>query len=85
MMANAESLLPCGVVHVDTERPFAADVCVSIVSVTSGKEIARGLTNYSSEELGHIKGLQSHEIKGKLGHAPGRSEAVIERENLVLW
>jgi glutamate 5-kinase len=45
-------------------------------------EIARGLTNYSSDELIKIRGLNSRCIADVLGHCP--YEEVIHRNNLTL-
>ncbi|MEM9417440.1 MAG: glutamate 5-kinase [Planctomycetota bacterium] len=47
-----------------------------------GKEIARGLTNYSADELRLIQGKRSNQIAGILGKAAYK--AVVQREHLVL-
>jgi glutamate 5-kinase len=47
-----------------------------------GREIARGLTNYSTEELNKIRGRKSSEFEKILGY---RSyDEVVHRDNLVL-
>jgi len=48
----------------------------------SGEEFARGLTNYSSEEVLRIRGLKTDEIADALGHCP--HEEVIHRNNMVV-
>lgn len=48
----------------------------------SGREIARGLTNYQSADIDRIKGLRSDQIAATLGHLP--YEEVIHRDNLVV-
>ena len=48
----------------------------------AGKEIARGLTNYSSAELNTIAGHSTERIAELLGHCP--YDEVIHRNNLVL-
>tara|TARA_Y100001949_G_scaffold173698_1_gene179746 strand:+ start:258 stop:1370 length:1113 start_codon:yes stop_codon:yes gene_type:complete len=48
----------------------------------SGKEIARGLSNFSSEEIGKILGLKSELVLKQLGY-PVEGE-VIHRDNIVL-
>jgi glutamate 5-kinase len=53
-------------------------VCVD----QEGSEVARGLVNYSSEEIDRIKGLASNRIEELLGYA-GES-AIIHRDNMVL-
>ena len=47
-----------------------------------GSEIARGLVNYSSDEIGKIQGMASNRIEELLGYA-GES-AIIHRDNMVL-
>jgi glutamate 5-kinase len=46
------------------------------------QEFARGLTNYSSEELRRIAGRTTEEIVGILGHCP--YDEVVHRDNLVI-
>ncbi len=73
------SLLPIGVVGV-TGRFQRGDI-VQIVG-PQGCELARGLVNYSAQELVQIKGLPSSRIAQKLGAAP--YEEAVHRDNLVL-
>lgn len=47
-----------------------------------GEEVGRAVVNYSSSEIGRIKGLRSAEIRGVLGYAD--SEYVAFRENISL-
>ncbi len=47
-----------------------------------GKEIAKGLTNYSASEMILIKGIHSSQIEKKLGYKS--TEEVIHRDNLVI-
>jgi glutamate 5-kinase len=49
---------------------------------SNGVEVARGLVNYSSNELQQIRGRQSEEIPAILGYSG--AETVIHRDNLVL-
>jgi len=74
-----KSLLPIGVVKV-AGRFQRGDV-VQVVG-PDGVELARGLVNYSAEELDRIKGLRSSKIAQVLGQAP--YEEAIHRDNLVL-
>jgi glutamate 5-kinase len=46
------------------------------------REFARGLTNYSRDEVEKIKGLKSHEITTVLGHKP--YDEVVHRDNLAI-
>jgi len=77
---EGKSLLSIGVVQVDGS--FSKGETISIYSENSGYEMARGLTNFSAEELRQIKGCKSNEIKDILGYAG--SKEVIHRDNLVL-
>ncbi len=74
-----KSLLPIGVVGV-TGRFERGDI-VQIVG-PQGCELARGLVNYSAQELVQIKGLPSSKIAQALGAAP--YEEAVHRDNLVL-
>ena len=66
------SLFAAGIKRVDGN--FHAQSVVSIFS-SAGKEIARGMTNYTSEELDKIKGRSSHEFPALLGYM-GSDEAI---------
>ena len=50
--------------------------------VATGKEIARGLVNYSASETRQIMGTPSSEIEAILGYQA--DEELIHRDNLVL-
>lgn len=76
---HGSSLLPVGVSQVDGQ--FAKGDVVSLVD-PSGQELARGLSNYSSDEIETIRGRSSDDIPGMLGHRP--YEEVIHRDNLAL-
>lgn len=76
-LLHGGSLLPSGIVEV--EGDFDVD---SIVSITHhGKEIARGLVDYSSEELDRIKGKRTDEIEKILGYR--NYDNVVRRENMA--
>lgn len=77
--AGACSILPAGITNVDGE--FEAGNTVSVVD-KSGHELARGLTNYSSEELTKIKGAKTSEIEALIGHK--HFDEVIHRDDLVI-
>lgn len=76
---GGKSLLAAGIVVVEGE--FYPQEAVQLCN-RGGSEIARGLVNYSSEELRQIQGHQSHEISAILGYIG--AETVIHRDNLVL-
>jgi glutamate 5-kinase len=73
------SLLPVGMVRIEGE--FQRGDTVRVLE-PSGKEIARGLTNYASIDLQKISGKRSDRIENILGFAYG--EEVIHRNNMVL-
>lgn len=76
---RGRSLLPVGVVEVvgRFDRGDAV-LCVAL----DGRAVARGLVNYSSEELIRTKGLNSQDVTELLGYAAD-AEA-IHRDNMVL-
>lgn len=76
---EGRSLLPVGIVNVIGEYPRGAVVsCLD----TGGKEIARGLINYSSVETRRIAGKASHEIAAILGYCD--EPELIHRDNLAI-
>jgi glutamate 5-kinase len=76
---KGRSLLPIGVVRVF--GTFKKGDVVAL-STSGGKEFARGLSNYSSEDATRICGLRTEQISEKLGVLP--YEEIIHRDNLVL-
>ncbi len=78
VIAGGKSLLPSGITTVS--GTFDRGAVVMVVNLT-GQELARGLTNYSSEELLKIKGLRSDGVRKKMGE--GSAEEAIHRDNLI--
>jgi glutamate 5-kinase len=76
---KGKSLLAIGVVQ--AAGSFKKGDVVSLQDA-AGVEFARGLTNYSSDDLQRIKGLKSEQIAAALGHCP--YEEVIHRDNMAL-
>ncbi len=79
LQSSGRSLLPVGVVAV--EGDFTRGALIACID-QNGKEIARGLSNYSTDEVEKIKGVSSEKIAELLGYG-GESE-LIHRDNLVL-
>jgi len=79
LVKQGKSLLPSGVTGV--EGTFEMGNTVSIVG-PDGQEIGRGITYYSSAEIGQIKGSQTRDIARVLGHKD--YDEVVHRNNLVL-
>jgi glutamate 5-kinase len=74
-----KSLLPVGVSSIEGEfERGAAVACLA----GSGKEVARGLINYSSPEARRIAGHASQEIEGILGYLD--EDVLIHRDNMIL-
>ncbi len=76
---SGRSLLPVGVTAV--EGIFARGELVTCVDA-SGREIARGLVNYSSDEASKLLGKPSSDIEDLLGY--GGDAELIHRDNLVI-
>lgn len=79
IVTGGKSLLPAGITHI--EGAFEATDAVQLCD-RLGKEIGRGITNYSSVELDRIQGHRSTDIIDLLGYLG--EETVIHRDNLVL-
>ncbi len=77
---RGKSLLPSGLVKVVGN--FVKGDIVSIVDSDRDREIARGLINYSKEEVLKIMGMKTSLIKRALGSKP--YDEVIHRDNMVL-
>jgi len=79
LVRDGKSLLPVGVSEVLGE--FAPGEVVACLD-PAGKEVARGLVNYSAEETRRIMRRPTSEIEALLGYA-GEPE-LIHRDNLVV-
>lgn len=76
---RGKSLLASGITEV-TGRFDRGDILM--VRDPNGKELARGLSNYTADELALIKGKQSAQFEKLLGR-PAYT-AVVHRDNLVV-
>ncbi len=79
LKGEGRSLLPVGVTQVIGR--FSRGEIVSCLSA-DGREIARGLVNYSSDETDRIKGRSSRDLESILGYID--EPELIHRDNLVL-
>jgi glutamate 5-kinase len=79
VVSGGKSLLPAGLVGVEGE--FLQGAVVKVLSA-SGRELGRGMVNYSSEELLKIKGKHSDEIADILGAKP--YDEAIHRDHLAI-
>ena len=79
IQSAGKSLLPAGITEVEGEFDGGDAV---LVCDRSGQEIARGLVNYSDQDLRKIVGHRSSEISQLLGY--DGHETVVHRDNLVL-
>jgi glutamate 5-kinase len=76
---KGRSVLPVGVTEVDGQ--FNRGDLITCLNSDS-RELARGLSNFSSDELIKIKGLNSKDLHESLGYAS--EEEAIHRNNLVI-
>ncbi|MGE5380335.1 MAG: glutamate 5-kinase [Methylocystaceae bacterium] len=76
---RGKSLLPTGILRI--EGDFDRGAVVTVVGIQDN-ELARGIVNYSSQEIEMIAGHRSSEISKILGHKD--YDEVIHRNNLAL-
>jgi glutamate 5-kinase len=79
LQERGKSLLPSGIARV--EGSFQRGDVVRIVG-PEGEEFARGLSNYSAEEVRRIKGHHTSEIEQILGRSD--YDEVVHRDNMAL-
>jgi len=79
LMNKGKSLLPSGITKV--EGQFNVGDYIRCLN-KDGKKIAKGLTNYSADDLNKIKGKKTSDIENALGFK--YSDEVIHRDNLVV-
>ncbi|MCG3111862.1 MAG: glutamate 5-kinase [Candidatus Manganitrophus sp. SB1] len=79
ILKKGKSLLASGIREI-TGKFEVGDAIRCLTS--DGKEIAKGLTNYSASEMILIKGIHSSQIEKKLGYKS--TDEVIHRDNLVI-
>jgi glutamate 5-kinase len=79
LTSRGKSLLPSGITKVAGN--FNVGDAISCMC-PRGKKVAKGLTNYSSQDLAIIKGKKTSEIEKALGYK--YSDEVIHRDNLVV-
>jgi glutamate 5-kinase len=80
IVKQGRSLLPAGVKEI--RGAFAMGSVISILD-EEGREVARGLCNFSSDELSVIKGVNTKRIPELLGAEAVFGE-VVHRDNLVV-
>ena len=79
LVERNKSLLPAGIVRV--EGTFQPGDAVAIADAT-GAIVARGLSNYSADDVTRIKGRKSAEVRTLMGQKS--YDEVVHRDNLVL-
>ncbi|GIL13252.1 MAG: glutamate 5-kinase [Chloroflexota bacterium] len=79
LLKGGASLLPVGITGV--EGAFERGETVAVFA-PDGREIAHGLTSYSSADVLKLRGIKSAKIAETLGYTYG--DAVIHRNNLVV-
>lgn len=79
MVDSGKSLLPSGIVEVEGNFTIGDSVnCINL----QGEVFAKGLVNYSAEEIRKIMGLKSTKIQQVLGHKD--YDEIIHRDNMVV-
>ncbi len=79
LLSNGKSLLPSGIIGVTGQFPAGAAVAV----VTQDNHvIGNGLVNYNADDIRHIMGAKTSQIKVRLGQKT--YDEVIHRDNLVV-
>lgn len=79
LLTEGKSLLSSGIIKIEGKFSFGDAVnCQD----ESGKKFAKGIVNYSSEEIDKIKGVRSSEIEKLLGYK--YDDEVIHRDNMVI-
>jgi len=79
LVQRGKSLLPSGLK--EAGGSFGVGECVCCLD-PEGKEFARGLVNYSAQELNQIKGLHTSKIEKVLGYKA--YDEIIHRDDLVV-
>lgn len=79
LVANNKSLLPAGIVRV--EGAFERGQVIDMVGPDQTL-LARGLSNYSSEQIDQIKGKKTADVRTLFGN--GAYDEVVHRDNLVV-
>ena len=80
LVRQGKSLLPSGLREV--RGAFGVGECVRCIDL-NGREFARGLVNYSAQELNQIKGLHTSKIEKVLGYKA--YDEIIHRDDLVVF
>jgi glutamate 5-kinase len=79
LVQQGRSLLPSGLKEI--RGNFGGGECVRCLDL-QGREFARGLVNYSAQELNQIKGLHTSKIEKILGYKA--YDEIIHRDDLVI-
>jgi glutamate 5-kinase len=80
LINKGASLLPSGIINVSGE--FFAGDSINLINAENKKIIAKGICQYSGNELAQIKGCNSDKIHQILGYC--NSQVVIHRNDLVI-
>lgn len=76
---NSASLLPIGILKVEGE--FASGAVLSIAF--EGREVARGIVNFSSEDLSKLVGVKGPEVSSVLQKKS--PEEIVHRDRLIVF
>jgi glutamate 5-kinase len=76
---KGKSLLPAGIVSVEGNFDRGDTV---LIAGPRGRELARGIVRYSSDDLERLRGCHSDEIADRLGYAFG--PVAVHRNDMIL-
>jgi glutamate 5-kinase len=82
LVERGASLLPTGIVAVDSDDPAGFGIGAAVDVRTDSGVFARGLVAYRSDEIARIAGRPSDAIEGALGYT--YCDEVIHRDDLIL-
>ena len=77
---NGASLLPSGILSINGK--FLAGESLDIIDEKTKEVIAKGISQYSYQDLFRIKGKNSEKIQNILGYCP--SKVVVHRDEMVI-
>lgn len=82
LLHRSASLLPSGVVQIHGKFDHGDAVKIYRESISKANLIAKGLTQYNSEDMRKLIGRQSHEIQDVLGYFV--SSSIVHRDDMVI-
>ena len=82
LINKGASLLPSGIIKVEGYFSVGSSISISVLDGEDERVIAKGITQYNSQDLDKIKGKKSNEIEKTIGYFSNKE--VIHRSDMVL-